>query len=58
MKTLQKFQCEVCHTEYAKKEDCQKCEKGHKKAGGDIRHPLRLHRAERQRLPYQRGHQV
>ncbi len=34
MKTLHKFQCEVCHTEYAKKEDCQKCEKGHKKAGG------------------------
>ncbi len=34
MKTIQKFQCEVCHTEYAKKEDCQNCEEGHKKVEG------------------------
>ena len=30
MKTLQKYQCEVCHTEYAKKEDAVACEKNHK----------------------------
>ncbi len=30
MKTVQKYQCEVCHTEYAKKEDAVSCEKNHK----------------------------
>lgn len=30
MKILQKYQCEVCHTEYAKKEDAVYCEKSHK----------------------------
>ena len=30
MKTVQKYQCEVCHTEYAKKEDAVRCEKNHK----------------------------
>lgn len=30
MKTLQKYQCEVCHTEYADKRDAESCEKNHK----------------------------
>ena len=30
MKTLQKYQCEVCHTEYARKKDAEDCEKSHK----------------------------
>ena len=30
MKTVQKYQCEVCHTEYGKKEDAAACEKNHK----------------------------
>ena len=30
MKSVQKYQCEVCHTEYAKKEDAMRCEKNHK----------------------------
>lgn len=30
MKTVQTYQCEVCHTEYAKKEDAAGCEKNHK----------------------------
>lgn len=30
MKPVQKYQCEVCHTEYAKKEDAMHCEKNHK----------------------------
>ena len=30
MKPVQKYQCEVCHTEYAKKEDAMSCEKNHK----------------------------
>jgi len=30
MKVMQKFQCEVCHTEYAAKGDAIACEKNHK----------------------------
>lgn len=30
MKTLQKYQCEVCHTEYAREKDAEECEKSHK----------------------------
>ena len=30
MKQIQKYQCEVCHTEYAKREDAVACEKNHK----------------------------
>jgi len=30
MKAVQEYQCEVCHTEYAKKEDAVSCEKNHK----------------------------
>lgn len=30
MKQVQKYQCEVCHTEYAAKEDAMRCEKNHK----------------------------
>ncbi len=30
MKPVQKYQCGVCHTEYAKKEDAASCEKNRK----------------------------
>lgn len=30
MKPVQKYQCEVCRVEYAKKEDALDCEKNHK----------------------------
>lgn len=30
MKAVQKYQCEVCHTEYAAKTDAVSCEKNHK----------------------------
>lgn len=43
MKKLELFQCEVCGTRYANKDDCQKCEKGHKKD---------LHIAKSRYLPF------
>ena len=30
MKTVQKYQCEVCHTEYAAEKAVQECEASHK----------------------------
>lgn len=30
MKTLSKYQCEYCHTEYREKSVCEQCEKNHK----------------------------
>ena len=30
MKTVQKYQCEVCHTEYAAEKAAQECEASHK----------------------------
>lgn len=30
MKTLEKYQCEYCHTEYREKSACERCEKNHK----------------------------
>ena len=30
MKTLEKYQCEYCHTEYHEKSACERCEKNHK----------------------------
>ncbi len=30
MKVMQKFQCEICRTEYATKKDAMACEKNHK----------------------------
>ena len=30
MKTLSKYQCEYCHTEYREKNACEQCEKNHK----------------------------
>lgn len=29
MKTLSKYQCEYCHTEYREKSACEQCEKNH-----------------------------
>ena len=29
MKELKKYQCDICHTEYANKTDATKCEKHH-----------------------------
>lgn len=31
MKKLEFFQCEVCGTQFKSKEECAKCEKGHRK---------------------------
>lgn len=31
MKTLSKYQCEYCHTEYREKSACEQCEKNHRK---------------------------
>ena len=32
MKTKKLYECELCHTNYADKEEAQRCEKNHQKA--------------------------